>query len=166
KCKILKTWDSRLQFSPKGQFYSPGESVTLSCSEGYWPSPAVIKCVSNGSLPVWSETPTCQGKCETPPESLARGRQTELRGQGELRLCSTETPGPAPRSLCHCASPSDTMGWGHFWCNLLTVRVIPQGNSCPRDRVESLTHGATWSVYIEGGCCLSKDLLSFSHQLL
>ncbi|CAM4558099.1 unnamed protein product, partial [Caretta caretta] len=73
KCKILKTWDSRLQFSPKGQFYSLGESVTLSCSEGYWPSPAVIQCVRNGSLPVWSETPTCQGKCETPPSHCGHG---------------------------------------------------------------------------------------------
>ncbi|XP_050799494.1 receptor-type tyrosine-protein phosphatase kappa-like isoform X3 [Gopherus flavomarginatus] len=65
KCKIPKTWNSRLQFAPKTQFYAPDESVTLNCSEGYRPSPPVIKCVRNGSQAVWSETPTCQQEnCE------------------------------------------------------------------------------------------------------
>ncbi|XP_039400315.1 uncharacterized protein LOC120407969 [Mauremys reevesii] len=60
KCEIPRTWDSRLKFAPKRQFYTPGDLVTLSCSEGYQPSPPVIVCARNGSQPVWSETPTCQ----------------------------------------------------------------------------------------------------------
>nr|XP_042702919.1 uncharacterized protein LOC101946296 [Chrysemys picta bellii] len=44
KCEIPRTWDSRLQFAPKRQFYSPGELVTLSCPEGHRPSPPVIVC--------------------------------------------------------------------------------------------------------------------------
>ncbi|KAM7166759.1 uncharacterized protein RBU57_007494 [Macrochelys suwanniensis] len=66
-CEIPKPWDPRLQFAPEGQFYALGDSVTLSCPEGYRPSPPVIYCVRNGSQPVWSETPTCQqGEAQTP----------------------------------------------------------------------------------------------------
>ncbi|XP_034630745.1 uncharacterized protein LOC117879582 [Trachemys scripta elegans] len=73
KCKIPRTWDSRLQFAPKRQFYAPGELVTLSCREGYRPSPPMIVCARNGSQPVWSDTPTCQqGEAQTPqPGGLA-----------------------------------------------------------------------------------------------
>ncbi|CAM4667114.1 unnamed protein product [Lepidochelys kempii] len=95
KCEIPKRWDSRLQFSPKGQFYCPGESVTLSCSEGYRPSPLVIECVRNGSLSVWSETPTCQGVCPTagnwPPSVSAASAQTEfVVGEKLLVTCRQE----------------------------------------------------------------------------
>nr|XP_042702588.1 uncharacterized protein LOC122173047 [Chrysemys picta bellii] len=65
KCKIPRTWDPRLQFAPKRQFSALGESVTLSCPEGYRPSPPVIECVRNGNQSVWNETATCQGVCTT-----------------------------------------------------------------------------------------------------
>ncbi|XP_074923610.1 uncharacterized protein LOC116831143 isoform X2 [Chelonoidis abingdonii] len=73
KCEIPRTWDSRLQFAPKGQFYTPGDLVTLSCPAGYQPSSPVIVCARNGSQAVWSETPTCQqGEAQTPqPGGLA-----------------------------------------------------------------------------------------------
>ncbi|XP_037758375.1 uncharacterized protein LOC119566615 [Chelonia mydas] len=115
KCKILKTWDSRLQFSPKGQFYSPGESVTLSCSEGYRPSPPVIKCVTNGSLPVWSETPTCQGVCTTagnwPPSVSAASAQTEfVVGERVWVTCRPEQY-EGPPAWMQCTETAGRVEW-------------------------------------------------------
>ncbi|KAH1168919.1 hypothetical protein KIL84_013509, partial [Mauremys mutica] len=82
KCEIPRTWDSRLQFAPKRQFYAPGDSVTLNCSEGYRPSPPVIQCVNNGIQAVWSETPTCRGVCTRagnwPPSVSAASPRTEF----------------------------------------------------------------------------------------
>ncbi|XP_067399680.1 receptor-type tyrosine-protein phosphatase epsilon-like [Emydura macquarii macquarii] len=96
KCKILKTWDPRLQFAPEGQFYALNESVTLSCREGYRPSPSVISCIRIGSQSVWSETPTCRGVCTTmagdwPPSVAAVSTQTEFAvGEGVEVSCCQE----------------------------------------------------------------------------
>ncbi|XP_065454673.1 receptor-type tyrosine-protein phosphatase kappa-like isoform X2 [Chrysemys picta bellii] len=95
KCKIPRTWDPRLQFASKRPFYAPGDSVTLSCSEGYQPSPPVIECVRNGNQSVWSETPTCQGVCMTagnwPPSVSAASAQTEFAvGERILVTCRQE----------------------------------------------------------------------------
>lgn len=110
KCKILKTWDSRLQFSPKRQFYSPGESVTLSCSEGYRPSPPVIKCVTNGSLPVWSETPTCQGKCETPRVTVVTGSGPAARLSVTLWYLRSQVDSRPINPLVHFGLSASSMG--------------------------------------------------------
>ncbi|KAM9138776.1 receptor-type tyrosine-protein phosphatase kappa-like isoform 2-T2 [Pangshura tecta] len=95
KCKIPRTWDSRLQFAREGQFYAPGDSVTLSCPEGYRPSEPVITCVSSGRQFVWSETPTCRGVCTTagnwPPSVSAASAQTEFAiGERILVTCRQE----------------------------------------------------------------------------
>ncbi|XP_077673090.1 uncharacterized protein LOC144264944 [Eretmochelys imbricata] len=136
KCKILKTWDSRLQFSPKGQFYSPGESVTLSCSEGYWPSPAVIECVRNGSLPVWSETPTCQGVCTTagnwPPSVSAASARTEfVVGERVWVTCRQEQYEGRPAWM-HCTETAGRVEWdtSHVSC----VEKCPRPQWDPRLR--------------------------------
>ncbi|XP_043402968.1 receptor-type tyrosine-protein phosphatase kappa isoform X3 [Chelonia mydas] len=130
KCKILKTWDSRLQFSPKRQFYSPGESVTLSCSEGYRPSPPVIKCVTNGSLPVWSETPTCQGVCTTagnwPPSVSAASAQTEFVVGERLWVTCRPEQYEGPPAWMQCTETAGRVEWdtSHVSC-VVTPRIIP-----------------------------------------
>ncbi|XP_037758526.2 receptor-type tyrosine-protein phosphatase T isoform X2 [Chelonia mydas] len=136
KCKILKTWDSRLQFSPKRQFYSPGESVTLSCSEGYRPSPPVIKCVTNGSLPVWSETPTCQGVCTTagnwPPSVSAASAQTEFVVGERLWVTCRPEQYEGPPAWMQCTETAGRVEWdtSHVSC----VEKCPQPQWDPRLR--------------------------------
>ncbi|XP_043371143.1 receptor-type tyrosine-protein phosphatase U-like isoform X3 [Dermochelys coriacea] len=185
KCKIFQTWDSRLQFSPKRQFYSPGESVTLSCSEGYRPSPPVIECVRNGSLSVWSETPTCQGVCTTagnwPPSVSAVSARTEfavgervwvtcLQEQYEGRsawMQCTERPGRVEWDTSHvscvekCPKPSWASALRFAPDKIYYSREEPVTLSCPEAFEPShpmitCTGQGNRSVWNEIATCLEK----------
>ncbi|XP_043371138.1 complement factor H-like isoform X3 [Dermochelys coriacea] len=185
KCKIFQTWDSRLQFSPKRQFYSPGESVTLSCSEGYRPSPPVIECVRNGSLSVWSETPTCQGVCTTagnwPPSVSAVSARTEfavgervwvtcLQEQYEGRsawMQCTERPGRVEWDTSHvscvekCPKPSWASALRFAPDKIYYSREEPVTLSCPEAFKPShpmitCTGQGNRSVWNEIATCLEK----------
>ncbi|XP_025050854.1 uncharacterized protein LOC102388166 [Alligator sinensis] len=55
KCRRPQ-WDPRLQFAPDQQFYRRHEAVRLSCLDGTWPSPPVIRCVAQypKDLGIWT----------------------------------------------------------------------------------------------------------------
>ncbi|XP_039400686.1 receptor-type tyrosine-protein phosphatase kappa-like isoform X2 [Mauremys reevesii] len=115
KCEIPRTWDSTLQFAPTGPFYAPGDSVTLSCSEGYRPSPPVIECVSNGSQAVWSETPTCRGVCTRagnwPPSVSAASPQTEFAVGEEVEVTCRQEQYEGRPAWVRCTETAGRMEW-------------------------------------------------------
>uniref|UniRef100_A0A452IH19 Sushi domain containing 1 n=1 Tax=Gopherus agassizii TaxID=38772 RepID=A0A452IH19_9SAUR len=115
KCEISRTWDSGLQFAHEGQFYALGDSVTLNCSEGYWPSPPVIKCVRNGSQAVWSEIPACRGVCTMagnwPSSVSAASARTEFAvGESVLVTCRPEQYEGSP-AWVRCTETAGHVEW-------------------------------------------------------
>ncbi|XP_053887216.1 uncharacterized protein LOC128838816 [Malaclemys terrapin pileata] len=168
KCKIPRTWDPKLQFASKGPFYAPGDSVTLNCPEGYQPSPPVIECVRNGSQPVWSETPTCQGVCTTagnwPPSVSAASTQTEFAvGEWVEVTCRPEQYEGRPAWM-RCTEMAGRVEWD-------TSRVSCVGEFCTDGRPDGLGAGSKpWDTEslqgaprLPGGvfmsCVFSSDLL-------
>uniref|UniRef100_A0A452IHB7 Sushi domain containing 1 n=1 Tax=Gopherus agassizii TaxID=38772 RepID=A0A452IHB7_9SAUR len=136
KCEISRTWDSGLQFAHEGQFYALGDSVTLNCSEGYWPSPPVIKCVRNGSQAVWSEIPACRGVCTMagnwPSSVSAASARTEFAvGESVLVTCRPEQYEGSP-AWVRCTETAGHVEWDTR--NVSCVEKCPRPQWDPRLR--------------------------------
>uniref|UniRef100_A0A8C4WQU4 Uncharacterized protein n=1 Tax=Gopherus evgoodei TaxID=1825980 RepID=A0A8C4WQU4_9SAUR len=133
KCEISRTWDSGLQFAHEGQFYALGDSLTLNCSEGYWPSPPVIKCVRNGSQAVWSEIPACRGVCTMagnwPPSVSAASARTEFAvGESVLVTCRPEQYEGSP-AWVRCTETAGRVEWDTR--NVSCVEVCTRAGNWP-----------------------------------
>ncbi|KAM7165888.1 receptor-type tyrosine-protein phosphatase mu-like isoform 1-T1 [Macrochelys suwanniensis] len=115
KCKAPETQDTRVQFTHKQQFYSPGDSVTWSCPAGYRPSQPKIRCTREQSQSVWSGTAACTGVCTTagnwPPSVSAVAAQTEFAvGEWVLVTCRQEQYEGSPAWM-QCMETAGRVEW-------------------------------------------------------
>ncbi|XP_069736531.1 receptor-type tyrosine-protein phosphatase mu-like isoform X2 [Phaenicophaeus curvirostris] len=66
RCKAPSDGNPMLQFKPKQSSYAVNDVVELSCAENYVPSVPQIRCISNGTHPLWNRNATCKEGCQQP----------------------------------------------------------------------------------------------------
>nr|XP_016853293.1 PREDICTED: receptor-type tyrosine-protein phosphatase delta [Anolis carolinensis] len=62
RCQELKAWDGRLDWTPRALTFAPGETLSLTCAEGFRPVPESVRCVEKTNRFGWNVTPVCQAE--------------------------------------------------------------------------------------------------------
>ncbi|XP_008119907.2 uncharacterized protein LOC103281039 [Anolis carolinensis] len=61
-CQEIKTWDGRLDWTPRALTFALGETLSLTCAEGFRPVPESVRCVEKTNRFGWNVTPVCQAE--------------------------------------------------------------------------------------------------------
>ncbi|XP_053910515.1 receptor-type tyrosine-protein phosphatase kappa isoform X2 [Cuculus canorus] len=116
RCKAPSDWDPMLQFNPNQSSYAVNDLVQLSCAVNYVPSVPQIRCISNGTQPLWNRNATCKEGCQQPQldSKIRFSPKKRFYGLNEEVTLSCLMVDSPPLAVIRCAKQTSP-DWQNAW---------------------------------------------------
>ncbi|XP_067320825.1 uncharacterized protein [Anolis sagrei] len=90
RCQVPMNLDGGLEWTPRASTFGPGETLTLTCAEGYRPVPERVQCVEKRAVVDWDVKPVCkpeQGSTAPPPSTSPEPGPPLTTSKAPERFC-------------------------------------------------------------------------------